>query len=380
MKVILTGGAGYIGTHVLLELLASDWQVDVIDNFCNSSPKALERVRDLAGSDFEAFHLDLLDESAVADALKAFRPDAVVHLAGLKAIGESVAQPLRYYENNVLGSLKLLRAMHAAGCGRIVFSSSASVYGVPESVPLDETHRLSPVNPYGQCKQFIEQIVRDWIAAGDGASGFLLRYFNPAGAHESGRVGEDPSGVPKNLVPLISQIAAGRHESLTVFGDDYDTRDGTGERDYVHVVDLARAHVEALNHTLARTGCETFNIGTGRGATVMEILAAFERASGIAIRLGRKYDMSVERAIWTWCNSSFLAAGSHGRLGRSAYGKFGLGARLHCCGGPAPEMATFSECTKPSPQGLLRGGVVGGGSGWCLPRRIYVHGGHHSLA
>ena len=255
VKVILTGGAGYIGTHVLLELLASEWQAGVIDNFCNSSPKALERVRDLAGSDFEAFHLDLLDEGAVADALKTFRPDAVVHLAGLKAIGESVAQPLRYYENNVLGSLKLLRAMHAAGCGRIVFSSSASIYGVPESVPLDETHRLSPVNPYGQCKQFIEQIVRDWIAAGDSASGVLLRYFNPTGAHESGRVGEDPSGVPNNLVPLISQIAAGRHESLTIFGDDYDTRDGTGERDYVHVVDLARAHVEALNHTLARTGC-----------------------------------------------------------------------------------------------------------------------------
>ena len=283
VKVILTGGAGYIGTHVLLELLASEWQVGVIDNFRNSSPKALERVRDLAGSDFEAFHLDLLDESAVADALKAFRPDAVVHLAGLKAVGESVEKPLLYYENNVLGSLRLLRAMHGAGCGRIVFSSSASIYGVPESVPLDETHPLSPANPYGQCKLFIEQIVRDWIAAGDGASGVLLRYFNPAGAHESGRVGEDPSGVPNNLVPLISQIAAGRHESLTIFGDDYDTRDGTGERDYVHVVDLARAHVEALNHTLARTGCEAFNIGTGRSATVMEILAAFERASGIAI-------------------------------------------------------------------------------------------------
>ena len=283
MKVILTGGAGYIGTHVLLELLAGDWQVGVIDNFCNSSPKALDRVRDLAGRDFEALRLDLLDESAVADALRAFRPDAVVHLAGLKAIGESVAQPLRYYENNVLGSLKLLRAMHAAGCGRIVFSSSASIYGVPESVPLDETHRLSPVNPYGQCKRFIEQIVGDWIAAGDGASGVLLRYFNPAGAHESGRVGEDPSGVPNNLVPLISQIAAGRHESLTVFGDDYDTRDGTGERDYVHVVDLARAHVAALDHSFARAGCEAFNIGTGRGATVMEVLAAFERASGVAV-------------------------------------------------------------------------------------------------
>ena len=264
-------------------MLASDWQVGVIDNFRNSSPKALERVRDLAGGDFEAFQLDLLDESAVADALKAFRPDAVVHLAGLKEVGESVENPLLYYENNVLGSLRLLRAIQAAGCGRIVFSSSASIYGVPESVPLDETHKLSPANPYGQCKLFIEQIVRDWITAGEGASGVLLRYFNPVGAHESCRVGEDPRGVPNNLVPLISKIAAGRYGSLTVFGDDYDTRDGTGERDYVHVVDLARAHVEALSHTLARAGCEAFNIGTGRRATVLEVLTAFERASGITI-------------------------------------------------------------------------------------------------
>ncbi|RXV67057.1 UDP-glucose 4-epimerase GalE [Roseovarius sp. A46] len=280
MKVFLTGGAGYIGTHVLNELLGRGWQACVFDNFSNSTPAALDRVRALAGRDFDVVEGDITDHGGLCAALSAFRPDAVIHLAGLKAVGESVRDPLLYYRNNVYGAMTLLQAMQDTGVARIVFSSSATVYGIPLYIPYDEVHPLAPVNPYGRTKFFIEEIIRDWIAAGNGQSAVLLRYFNPVGAHDSGRIGEDPTGIPDNLMPFVSQVAVGRRSVLDVFGDDYETRDGTGERDYIHVVDLARAHLDALSHAVGHEGCDVFNIGTGRGATVLELVHMFERVTG----------------------------------------------------------------------------------------------------
>ncbi|WP_104019669.1 UDP-glucose 4-epimerase GalE [Roseovarius nitratireducens] len=280
MKVFLTGGAGYIGTHVLNELLGRGWQACVFDNFSNSTPAALDRVRALAGRDFDVVEGDITDHGGLCAALSAFRPDAVIHLAGLKAVGESVRDPLLYYRNNVYGAMTLLQAMQDTGVARIVFSSSATVYGIPLYIPYDEVHPLAPVNPYGRTKFFIEEIIRDWIAAGNGQSAVLLRYFNPVGAHDSGRIGEDPTGIPDNLMPFVSQVAVGRRSVLDVFGDDYETRDGTGERDYIHVVDLARAHLDALSHAVGHEGCDVFNIGTGRGATVLELVRMFERVTG----------------------------------------------------------------------------------------------------
>lgn len=280
MKVFLTGGAGYIGTHVLNELLGRGWQACVFDNFSNSTPAALDRVRALAGRDFDVVEGDITDHGGLCAALSAFRPDAVIHLAGLKAVGESVRDPLLYYRNNVYGAMTLLQAMQDTGVARIVFSSSATVYGIPLYIPYDEVHPLAPVNPYGRTKFFIEEIIRDWIAAGNGQSAVLLRYFNPVGAHDSGRIGEDPTGIPDNLMPFVSQVAVGRRSVLDVFGDDYETRDGTGERDYIHVVDLARAHLDALSHAVGHEGCDVFNIGTGRGATVLELVRMFEQVTG----------------------------------------------------------------------------------------------------
>ncbi|MGR3461053.1 MAG: UDP-glucose 4-epimerase GalE [Roseovarius sp.] len=280
MKVFLTGGAGYIGTHVLNELLGRGWQACVFDNFSNSTPAALDRVRALAGRDFDVVTGDITDHGGLCAALSAFRPDAVIHLAGLKAVGESVRDPLLYYRNNVYGAMTLLQAMRDTGVARIVFSSSATVYGIPLYIPYDEVHPLAPVNPYGRTKFFIEEIIRDWIGAGNGQAAVLLRYFNPVGAHDSGRIGEDPTGIPDNLMPFVSQVAVGRRSVLDVFGDDYETRDGTGERDYIHVVDLARAHLDALSHAVGHAGCDVFNIGTGRGATVLELVRMFEQVTG----------------------------------------------------------------------------------------------------
>ena len=280
MKVFLTGGAGYIGTHVLIELLGRGWQACVFDNFSNSTPLALDRVRALAGRTFEVVQGDITDHDAVRDALFAFRPDAVIHLAGRKAVGESIRDPLLYYRNNVYGAMTLLHAMQETGISRIVFSSSATVYGIPQYIPYDEAHPLAPANPYGRTKFFVEEIIRDWIAAETGQAAVLLRYFNPVGAHESGRIGEDPTGIPDNLMPFVSQVAVGRRSVLDVFGDDYETRDGTGERDYIHVVNLARAHLDALGHAAGQAGCDVFNIGTGRGATVLELVRMFEQVTG----------------------------------------------------------------------------------------------------
>jgi UDP-glucose 4-epimerase len=283
MKVLVTGGAGYIGSHTALKLLAAGHQLCIYDNFANSSPVALERVQQLSNRAMQVVHGDIRSGEALARVFADFAPDAVVHFAGLKAVGESGEKPLLYYDNNVAGSARLLEAMDQAGCRRIVFSSSATVYGEPRYLPFDEQHPIAPTNPYGRTKAMVEAMIADWCAAQGQASAVLLRYFNPVGAHESGRIGEDPRGIPNNLMPFVAQVAVGRRAKLAIYGDDYPTRDGTGERDYIHVEDLAAAHLAALDYTAAHAGCEAVNVGTGQGTTVHELVAAFERTSGLAI-------------------------------------------------------------------------------------------------
>lgn len=280
MRTLVTGGAGYIGSHTVVQLLEAGHEVVVLDNLSNSKRAAVQRVGEISGRTADLRVVDLLDEQAVTDLLAEVRPDAVVHFAGLKAVGESVAQPERYYRNNVGGTLNLVRAMDAAGCRTIVFSSSATVYGEPASVPIREDFPLSATNPYGWSKLMIEQVLRDVHVADDRWRVALLRYFNPVGAHPSGRIGEDPQGIPNNLVPFIAQVAVGRREKLNVFGGDYDTPDGTGVRDYIHVVDLAAGHLAALDALADRGGCHAWNLGTGTGHSVLEVVEAFRRASG----------------------------------------------------------------------------------------------------
>ena len=283
MKVFVTGGAGYIGSHTLITLLTAGHEVCVFDNFSNSSPVALARVRQLTNRDTKVVEADIRDGDALIRALTDFGPDAVIHFAGLKAVGESNDIPLLYYQTNVTGTMNLLAAMDVAGCRRIVFSSSATVYGEAQYLPFDEDHPIAPTNPYGRTKAMAEGVIRDWASAIPEASAVLLRYFNPVGAHESGRIGEDPQDIPNNLMPFVAQVAVGRREKLSIFGDDYDTRDGTGERDYIHVVDLAAAHLAAIEYSGRTAGCEAINIGTGRGITVKELVTAYERACGHAI-------------------------------------------------------------------------------------------------
>ncbi len=280
MRILVTGGAGFIGSHTVLQLLRSQHDVLVYDNFSNGSPEALRRVRQLGNADVGVCEGDIRDTAGLDAAFAEFKPEAVIHFAGLKAVGESNEKPLEYYSQNVSGSIALLETMQRHDCRNIVFSSSATVYGEARYLPYDEDHPLQATNPYGRTKYFIEEVIRDWVASWPAASAVLLRYFNPVGADASGRIGEDPNGIPNNLVPYIAQVAAGRLGQLSVYGDDYDTRDGTGERDYIHVDDLARAHLAALDFAASRTGCEAINIGTGRGATVLEMVSAFEKASG----------------------------------------------------------------------------------------------------
>lgn len=283
IRVLVTGGAGYIGSHTVLKLLATGHQICVFDNFANASPIALERVRTLSNRNFDTVVGDIRSSDDLRKAFASFRPDAVIHFAGLKAVGESVEEPMLYYDNNVAGSARLLEAMDVSGCGRLVFSSSATVYGEPRYLPFDEAHPIAPNNPYGRTKAMVEAMIVDWCAATPGTSAVVLRYFNPVGAHPSGRIGEDPRGVPNNLMPFVGQVAVGRRPKLAIYGDDYPTRDGTGERDYIHVEDLAAAHLAALDFSAANTGCEAINVGTGAGTTVKELVAAFERASGRTI-------------------------------------------------------------------------------------------------
>ena len=280
MSVLVTGGAGFIGSHTVVELLGAGRDVVILDNFSNSKPAVLDRIRKITGKDFRFYRADLLDPAAVDHVFAENDIDAVIHFAGLKAVGESVAQPMRYYSHNLNTTFNLCRAMKKHGAGTIVFSSSATVYGKPESVPIREDFPLSTTNPYGETKLMLERILTDLCAAGDLKSVSILRYFNPIGAHESGLIGEDPKGLPNNLLPYVSQVAVGKLAKLNIFGADYNTPDGTGVRDYIHVVDLARAHLCALNRAATVTGVERYNIGTGHGYSVLEIIRAYEKASG----------------------------------------------------------------------------------------------------
>ncbi|MFT4634915.1 MAG: UDP-glucose 4-epimerase [Arenicella sp.] len=284
-KILVTGGAGYIGSHTVVSLVEQGFEVVVLDNFSNSRPMSMRRVEQITGVKVEVINADLRNEQLMKAAFRAHKFDAVIHFAGLKAVGESIQQPLRYYQNNVDGSLQLLKAMSDSACKKIVFSSSATVYGDPSSVPITESFPLSATNPYGQSKLMVENILRDLFSSDKDWQISILRYFNPVSAHESGVIGEDPNGIPNNLMPYISQVGVGRLECLSVYGDDYDTPDGTGVRDYIHVVDLADAHIKALKALNSNHGCQSYNIGTGRGYSVLEMVKAFERASGQAIKL-----------------------------------------------------------------------------------------------
>ncbi|MDK2812751.1 MAG: UDP-glucose 4-epimerase [Clostridiales bacterium] len=281
MAVLVSGGAGYIGSHTCLALIEAGFDVLVADNLVNSCEEAVARTRQLAGKEFEFIKIDLCDEKAT-EALFNAHPeiDAVIHFAGLKAVGESVAKPLEYYDNNITSTLVLLKAMRRHGVKQFVFSSSATVYGDPHTVPITEDFPLSATNPYGQTKLMIEQMLRDIQKADPALNVALLRYFNPIGAHPSGMIGEDPAGIPNNLVPYIAQVAVGKLKQVSVFGDDYNTHDGTGVRDYIHVMDLASGHVAALRKLAQKPGLVTYNLGTGHGYSVLDVIHAYEKACG----------------------------------------------------------------------------------------------------
>ena len=302
MRVLVTGGAGYIGSHTCVELLNAGHEVFVIDNLCNGYEAALERVRLITNCELQFMNADIRDSNALDKIFNTFNPDSVIHFAGLKAVGESVAEPVKYYDVNVGSSISLLKAMSKAECNNIVFSSSATVYGKPEYLPYDEKHPTNPVNPYGHTKLMIEYIINDWTNVDEKRRGTILRYFNPVGAHESGQIGEEPIGVPNNLMPYIAQVADGRREYLNIFGNDYDTLDGTGSRDYIHVVDLALAHIAALNQKKLNK-FEILNIGGGKGTTVFELLKIFEEISGKPIKFKYLPRRDGDLAAF-WANSS----------------------------------------------------------------------------
>lgn len=280
MNVLVTGGAGYIGSHTCVQLLEAGYEVAVLDNLSNSCREAVDRVSELSGKRFAFYEADLLDYEAVDNIFAQNKFDAVIHFAGLKAVGESVAQPLRYYHNNLTGTLNLCRVMQAHGVKKLVFSSSATVYGMPKTVPIREDFPLSCTNPYGRTKLMIEDMLRDLYISDNSWDIALLRYFNPVGAHASGRIGENPKGIPNNLVPYITQVAVGKLPYLRVYGDDYDTPDGTGVRDYIHVEDLAAGHLLALKKLQSPVGVVTYNLGTGHGYSVLDMVHAFEKACG----------------------------------------------------------------------------------------------------
>ncbi|WP_230432637.1 UDP-glucose 4-epimerase GalE [Plesiomonas shigelloides] len=283
MAILITGGAGYIGSHTVLELLNSGNDVVVIDNLCNSSRESLRRIEALTGRSVMFYEADVCDRSALKTIFAQHAIDAVIHFAGLKAVGESTQIPLKYYQNNIAATLVLCEEMERAGVFRLVFSSSATVYGDPHTVPIQEHFPTSATNPYGRSKLMVEEMLRDIVAADPRWSVVLLRYFNPVGAHISGQIGEDPNGIPNNLLPYIAQVAIGRLKQLSVFGNDYPTPDGTGVRDYIHVVDLSLGHLKALQYIADRHGVFTFNLGTGQGYSVLEMVKAFEQASGRAV-------------------------------------------------------------------------------------------------
>ena len=284
MNILLTGGAGFIATHTAVELLGAGHEVIVADNYVNSQPEAVRRVEEITGKTVKLYEADVCDKAAMNAIFDANQIDAVIHFAGLKCVPESVHKPLEYYRNNLDSTLTLCEVMAAHGCKRIVFSSSATVYGVPDEVPLREDMFCKGcTNPYGWTKYMIEKILGDLVIADPTWSVVLLRYFNPIGAHESGRIGEDPSGIPNNLMPYITQVAVGKRDHLTIYGHDYDTHDGTGVRDYIHVVDLAKGHVKACEYAAEHDGCEIINLGTGVGYSVLDIVNTFSRVTGVAV-------------------------------------------------------------------------------------------------
>ena len=281
MKVLLAGGAGYIGSHTAVEMISAGYDIVIADNFSNSKPEAVKRIKRITGKEFPFYEIDVCDKEAVRNLFRNEKIDAVIHFAGLKAVGESVGQPLRYYRNNLDSTLTILEVMAEFGVHNFIFSSSACVYGLPEHVPVTENDEVGKcLNPYGWTKYFIEVILESAAKADPSLSVVLLRYFNPVGAHESGLIGEDPQGIPNNLMPFISQVAVGRRKELSVFGNDYNTHDGTGVRDYIHVVDLAKGHVAAVSYVASKKGVEVFNLGTGTGYSVLDMVNAFEKASG----------------------------------------------------------------------------------------------------
>ncbi len=280
MKILVTGGAGYIGSHTVVLLIEAGYEVVVFDNFSNSSKESIKRVEKLVGQEIDVVEGDIRSKDDLERVFSSHKIDAVIHFAGLKAVGESVEQPLRYYDNNVNGTVKLCEVMVKYNCKSIIFSSSATVYGDPHTTPILENFPTSATNPYGRSKLFIEEILRDLYISDNEWRVVLLRYFNPVGAHESGEIGEDPNGIPNNLMPFIAQTAVGKREYLSVFGDDYNTPDGTGVRDYIHVVDLAQGHVDALDRLNEFSKVMTINLGTGKGYSVLEMVKAFEKASG----------------------------------------------------------------------------------------------------
>jgi UDP-glucose 4-epimerase len=277
--ILVTGGAGYIGSHVCLALLEAGLDVVAVDNLSNSNKASLERVQSVCGRSLVFRQADIRDELAIHEIIRDCGVEAVIHLAGLKAVGDSNARPMTYYENNVVGTMRLVSAMKTADVKTLVFSSSATVYGIPTYLPLDEKHPLGPTNPYGRTKFFIEELLKDLYRSDSEWRIGILRYFNPVGAHESGLIGEDPLGIPNNLLPFVAQVAIGRQDKLKVWGNDYDTRDGTGIRDFIHVVDLASGHLSVLKH-LKQPGVLTLNLGTGNGSSVLEVIRAFEAVSG----------------------------------------------------------------------------------------------------
>ena len=303
MKVLVTGGAGYIGSHTCVELLEAGHEVFVIDNLSNGHEAALERVRGITNCELQFMNADIRDANALNKVFKIFKPDSVIHFAGLKAVGESVTDPLMYYDVNVGGSISLLAAMTRAECNNIVFSSSATVYGEPQYLPYDELHPTNPVNPYGKTKLMIEEILRDWVEINSQKKATILRYFNPVGAHKSGQIGEDPNGTPNNLMPYIAQVAVGRRKCLNIYGNDYDTLDGTGARDYVHIFDLVAAHISALSKQEDFNKFEIINIVSGKTTTVLELLKSFENVSGILIDLKYLSRRSGDLAEF-WADSS----------------------------------------------------------------------------
>jgi len=283
MSVLITGGAGYIGSHTVVELLEIGEDLVIVDNFSNSKPEVLDKIKKITNRSFKFYEVDLLDEENLEKVFKENEIESVIHFAGLKAVGESVEKPIEYYYNNITGTLVLLKLMKKYNCKKIVFSSSATVYGVPKTVPIKEDFPLSTTNPYGSTKLMIEQILQDVVTADNEFSVILLRYFNPIGAHKSGLIGEEPNGIPNNLMPYIVGVASGKLEILKVFGNDYPTKDGTGVRDYIHVVDLAKGHLKALEKARMENGTHIYNLGTGNGYSVLELVKTFERVNNIKV-------------------------------------------------------------------------------------------------